>query len=111
MDKEAISSKKWSILGGILALSSSIVYTFYGLLIKEFNLDFVDNMVVRSVLQIPLVVIFVKLRGKNILLEFPEHATKREKVKKYMVLIGAGILTGLNTMCSYLGVLYIPLGE
>ena len=111
MDKEAISSKKWSILGGILALSSSIVYTFYGLLIKEFNLDFVDNMVVRSVLQIPLVVIFVKLRGKNILLEFPEHATKREKVKKYMVLIGAGILTGLNMMCTYLGVLYIPLGD
>ena len=47
MDKEAISSKKWSIVGGILALSSSIVYTFYGLLIKEFKLDFVDNMVVR----------------------------------------------------------------
>ena len=69
------------------------------------------HIIVRSVLQIPLVVIFVKLRGKNILLEFPEYATKREKVKKYMVLIGAGILTGLNTMCSYLGVLYIPLGE
>merc|ERR1712012_678945 len=28
-----------------------------------------------------------------------------------MVLIGAGILTGLNMMCTYLGVLYIPLGD
>ena len=57
-----------------------------------------------------MVVMFVKLRGKNLLLEFPDYVTRAEKIKKYMVLIGAGVLTGLNMMSTYLGVLYIPLG-
>ena len=53
----------------------------------------------------------MKLRGKTLLPEFSEHATRGEKVKKYSVLIGSGILAGMNMMCSYLGVLYIPLGK
>jgi len=108
---EGISPKKWAILGGILALSSSAAYTFYGLLIKAFQLDFVDILFVRSMLQLPLTIAFVKLRGKTLLPEFAEHATRGEKIKKYSVLIGSGILAGMNMMCSYLGVLYIPLGD
>ena len=99
------------ILGGILALTSSLVYTFYGILIKKFQLDFVDTLFIRSMIQTPLTIIFVKMRGKKLFLEFSEDATRREKVGKYMVLVGAGILAGMNMMCSYLGVLYIPLGK
>ena len=99
------------ILGGILALTSSLVYTFYGILIKKFALDFVDTLFIRSMMQTPITIAFVKMRGKNLLLEFSENATQGEKVRKYMVLIGAGILAGMNMMCSYLGVLYIPLGK
>ena len=99
------------ILGGILALTSSLVYTFYGILIKKFQLDFVDTLFIRSMLQTPLTIIFVKMRGKKLFLEFSEDATRGEKVGKYMVLVGAGILAGMNMMCSYLGVLYIPLGK
>ena len=58
-----------------------------------------------------LPIAFVKLRGKTLLPEFAEHATRGEKLKKYSVLIGSGILAGMNMMCSYLGVLYIPLGK
>jgi len=109
---ETPSRKKWlPILGGILALTSSLVYTFYGILIKKFQLDFVDTLFIRSMLQTPLTIIFVKMRGKKLFLEFSEDATRGEKVLKYMVLIGAGILAGMNMMCSYLGVLYIPLGD
>ena len=107
-----MSRKKWlPILGGILALTSSLVYTFYGILIKKFQLDFVDTLFIRSMLQTPLTIIFVKMRGKKLFLEFSEDATRGEKVGKYMVLVGAGILAGMNMMCSYLGVLYIPLGK
>ena len=62
-------------------------------------------------LQTPLTIIFVKMRGKKLYLEFSDDATRGEKVLKYMVLVGAGILAGMNMMCSYLGVLYIPLGK
>ena len=60
--------------------------------------------------QIPLVAILVKLRKKNILLEFPEQATRKDKLKKYAILIGSGLLIGFNEHIAYLGVLYIPLG-
>ena len=103
--------KRWPIFGGILALGSSLMYTFYGIQIKKFNLDFVDNMFVRSMIQIPLLVIFLILRRKSLLLEFSEEATRRDKVIKYLVLIGSGFLTGFNEHISYLGVLYVPLGK
>jgi len=103
--------KKWAALGAVLALSSSLVFTFYGLLIKQFKLDFVDTLFVRSVTQTTLALIFVKIKGKNLLLKFPEDTTCREKTKRYMILIGASILTGMNIMCSFLGVLYLDLGD
>ena len=103
--------KKWAALGAVLALSSSLVFTFYGLLIKQFKLDFVDNLFVRSVTQTTLAIIFVKIKGENLFLKFPEDATCREKTKRYMILIGASTLTGMNIMCSYLGVLYLDLGK
>ena len=110
--KELSSSKKWAVIGGILALTSSLVFTFYGLLIKKFHMDFVDTLFVRSLIQTPLLVVFVKIRRQNLfVLEFSEDTTSVEKVKKYCVLIGQGVLAGLNMMCSYLGVLYIPLGD
>jgi len=103
--------KKWAVLGAVLALSSSLVFTFYGLLIKQFKLDFVDTLFVRSITQTTLAIIFVKIKGKTLFLKFPEDATCREKTKRYMILIGASILTGMNIMCSYLGVLYLDLGD
>ena len=103
--------KNWAVLGAVLALSSSLVFTFYGLLIKEFKLDFVDTLFVRSITQTTLAIIFVKIKGKNLFLKFPEDATCREKTKRYMILIGASTLTGMNIMCSYLGVLYLDLGK
>ena len=87
------------------------MYTFYGILIKKFNLDFVDNMFVRSMIQIPLLMVFVILRRKSLFLEFSEEATRREKVMKYLVLMGSGFLTGFNEHISYLGVLYVPIGK
>ena len=104
-------SRRWPIFGGILALGSSLMYTFYGILIKKFNLDFVDNMFVRSMIQIPLLMVFVILRRKSLFLEFSEEATRREKVMKYLVLMGSGFLTGFNEHISYLGVLYVPIGK
>ena len=103
--------KKWAVLGAVLALSSSLVFTFYGLLIKQFKLDFVDTLFVRSITQTTLAIIFVKIKGKTLFLKFPEDATCREKTKRYMILIGASTLTGMNIMCSYLGVLYLDLGK
>jgi len=106
-----IWSKRWSIFGGILALGSSLMYTFYGILIKKFDLDFVDNMFVRSMIQIPLLLIFLTLRRKSLLLTFSEEASRSEKVKKYLILLVSGFLTGFNEHISYLGVLYVPLGD
>jgi len=106
-----IWSKRWSIFGGILALGSSLMYTFYGILIKKFDLDFVDNMFVRSMIQIPLLLIFLTLRRKSLLLTFSEEASRSEKVKKYLILLVSGFLTGFNEHISYLGVLYVPLGK
>ena len=82
-----ISNRKWTALGCILALLSSLVYTFNGLLIKKFNLDFVDTIFVRSVVQIPVLIIFLTVRKKNLTLEFPQDASHSEKVKKYKILI------------------------
>jgi len=110
-EQNVVWSKRWPIFGGILALGSSLMYTFYGILIKKFNLDFVDNMFVRSMIQIPLLMVFVILRRKSLFLEFSEEATRREKVMKYLVLMGSGFLTGFNEHISYLGVLYVPIGD
>merc|ERR1712156_1030961 len=62
-------------------------------------------------IQIPLLMIFVILRRKSLFLEFSEEATRREKVIKYLVLMGSGFLTGFNEHISYLGVLYVPIGD
>ena len=56
--------KKWAVLGAVLALTSSLVFTFYGLLIKQFKLDFVDTLFVRSITQTTLAIIFVKIKVK-----------------------------------------------
>ena len=110
--RELSSSKKWAVVGGILALTSSLFFTFFGFLIKKFNMNFVDTLFVRSLIQIPLLILFVKIRRQNLfILEFSEDTTSVERLKKYCVLIGQGVLAGLNMMCSYLGVLYIPLGD
>ena len=110
--RELSSSKKWAVIGGILALTSSLVFTFYGFLIKKFHMDFVDTLFIRSLIQTPLLILFVKIRHQNLfVLEFSEDTTSVERLKKYFVLIGQGVLAGLNMMCSYLGVLYIPLGD
>ena len=110
--RELSSSKKWAVIGGILALTSSLFFTFYGLLIKKFHMDFVDILFLRSLIQTPLLILFVKIRRRNLfVLEFSEDTTSVERLKKYCVLIGQGVLAGLNMMCSYLGVLYIPLGD
>ena len=54
----------------------------------------------------------MKIQHQNLfVLEFSEDTTSVERLKKYCVLIGQGVLAGLNMMCSYLGVLYIPLGD
>ena len=79
-----ISNRKWTVLGVILALLSSLVYTFNGLLIKKFNLDFVDTIFVRSVVQIPVLIIFLTIRKKTLTLEFPDDASHSEKVKSYI---------------------------
>jgi drug/metabolite transporter (DMT)-like permease len=110
--RELSSSKKLAVIGGILALTSSLLFTFYGLFIKKFHMNFVDTLFVRSLIQTPLLILFVKIRGQNLfVLEFSEDTTRVERLKKYFVLIGQGVLAGLNMMCSYLGVLYIPLGD
>lgn len=79
--------KKWEILGGILALTSSLVYTFNGLFIQKFKLDFVDTLFVRSSIQTPLLLIFLLIRKKPLLLKFDENATNFTKAKKYFILV------------------------
>ena len=81
------SRNKWAILGGFFALSSSLVYTFYGLLIKQFNVDFVDTLFVRSVIQTVLISVYVKIRKKNLFPVFDHGEDKWYIVKKYSVLI------------------------
>ena len=55
-------SRKRAIIGAILALTSSLVYGFNGLLIKTFKLDFVDTLFVRSTLQTLFLFALIKLR-------------------------------------------------
>ena len=75
-------------------------------------MNFVDTLFIRSLIQTPLLILFVKIRRKNLfVLEFSEDTTSVETLKKYCVLIGQGFLAGLNMICLYLGVLYIPLGD
>ena len=54
-----------------------------------------------------LSVTVVKLGRKNLLLDSSEG---EKTIQKYVILVGVGILNGLNMMCYFLGVLYIPLG-
>ena len=49
--RELSSSKKWAVIGGILALASSLFFTFYGFLIKKFQV-FVDTLFVRSLIHL-----------------------------------------------------------
>ena len=95
--RELSSSKKWAVVGGILALTSSLFFTFFGFLIKKFNMNFVDTLFVRSLIQTPLLILFVKIRHQNLfILEFSEDTTSVERLKKYCVLIGQGVLAGLD---------------
>ena len=80
-------SRKRAIIGAILALTSSLVYGFNGLLIKTFKLDFVDTLFVRSTLQTIFLFALIKLRKIPIFLTFSEPEDKKYKIKKYCILI------------------------
>ena len=80
-------SRKRAIIGAILALTSSLVYGFNGLLIKTFKLDFVDTLFVRSTLQTIFLFALIKLRQIPIFLTFSEPEDKKYKIKKYCILI------------------------
>ena len=81
------SSRKWAILGATLALTSSLVYGFNGLLIKTFKLDFVDTLFVRSTLQTIFLFGLIKIRKIPIFLTFSEEDDQKYKIKKYCILI------------------------
>ena len=91
-------SKKWPIIGAILALTSSLVYAFNGLLIKTFKLDFVDTLFVRSVLQTIFLFILLKVRKIPILLEFSPEEERNGRIKKYLILI---FQVSFDTFCYF----------
>jgi len=101
-------SKKWTVFGAILALTSGLLYSIKDILIKKFQVNFVDNVFIQSMMITILSVTVVKLGRKNLLLDSSEG---EKTIQKYVILVGVGILNGLNMMCYFLGVLYIPLGD
>ena len=84
---QSSSKYKWAILGGFCALSSSLIFTFYGLLIKQFDADFVDVLFVRSWIQIIVISFVVKIRQKNLFPVFEIEDDKWLVYKKYSILI------------------------
>ena len=84
---QEVRSRKWPIIGAILALTSSLVYAFNGLLIKTFKLDFVDTLFVRSVLQTIFLFILLKVRKIPIFLQFSPEEERNGRIKKYLILI------------------------
>ena len=94
-------------MGAILALTSSLLYSIKDILIKKFQVNFVDNVFIQSMMITLLSVAVVKIRKRTLLLESSESD---KTIQKYVILVGVGILNGLNMMCYFLGVLYIPLG-
>ena len=79
------------------------------------NFTWTQSLCGHIICQVPdtnTLILFVKIQRQNLfVLEFSEDTTSVERLKKYCVLIGQGVLAGLNMMCSYLGVLYIPLWD
>ena len=85
--KQWLSKHKWAILGGIFALSSNVAYTFYGLFIKQFDVNFVDTLFVRSLIQTILVSFYIVITQKNFFPRFENGEEKWFICKKYFILI------------------------
>ena len=85
--KETLSKYKWEILGGFLSLSSGFLYAFYKLSIKEFNVNFVDTIFVRSSIQTFLASIFIVIKKKNFFPVFEDGKDKWFICKQYSILV------------------------
>ena len=60
-----VSSIRKTIEGVSLALLASLIFTFNGIIVKYFKLDSVDVVAVRSILQIIVLALIIKTRGKS----------------------------------------------
>ena len=96
--KELSSSEKWAVNRGILAWTSSFLLhsMIFILLIKKFHMDFIETLFVRSLIH--LCWLFSWKYGVTIC------------ICSWVFWRYRWVFAGLNTMSSYLGVLYIPLG-
>lgn len=88
IEPQVSSNSKWKkILGAFMALGSSLVFTFNGLLIKKFQLDLVDTLFVRSMIQSTLLLIFLQIRGISFCPMFDEGTTAKNKCWIYFILV------------------------
>ena len=85
--KESLSKYKWEILGGFLSVTSGFVYTFYKLSIKEFNVNFVDTIFVRSSIQTLVASIFIVIKQKNFFPVFEDGEDKWFICKQYSIFV------------------------
>ena len=61
--KEVSTKKKFKILGGLAAITSSLAFAIYNTLVKRYNQDVVDVLLFRSMFEIFVFGGFAKLQG------------------------------------------------
>ena len=85
--KKLLSKNKWAILGGFFALGSGFTFAFYGFFVKQFDVNIMDTLFVKSLTQVILTSCFIVIRQKNFFLVFEDGEDKRSIFKKYCILI------------------------
>ena len=84
---QLLLKNKWAILGGFCALSSCLAFTFYGLFVKQFDVEIADLLFVRSVIHVILASLFIAIRQKNFFPSFENDRDNWITFKKYSILV------------------------
>jgi len=99
------------ILAILLALSSCFLFTFNNYLVKEHQLDTVDVVLLRSILQFILLFSIAKCKGNPLWPRQSETQTKWESRKVQIALISSSITGSVVIFLGYYAVRIIPLDD
>ena len=99
------------ILALLLALSSCCVFTFNNYLVKEQQLDTVDVVLLRSIIQCVVLFAIAKAKGNPLWPSRQAKQTPWEARKVQIALITSSITGSIVIFLGYYAVRKIPLGD
>merc|ERR1719400_2900945 len=103
--------KKYQILGGLAAITSSLAFAIYNTLVKRYHQDVVDVLLIRSMFEICVFGSFAKWKGHKFWPDKSLCDTPKMYYLKCFLLVFQGFCAGMVMILCFAAVSAIPIGD